>query len=250
MTYRFIAFHTMTRGTGKPAYVVNCAKALAERGISVLVLDGLMYEQGAIPHRFYETFGSVPSVEGGKNLYDLICDYQTLCSQSGNPPSERDEQLIRRLYHPVTCFFRGRLYPDVAGRAVPIPGYPTIRYLPGNDGKVVEVRERIDFQALYEQHDGHRFFDYLRETLSKAFDLVLINAPAGHQEISGILCGQLADLILAVDVESPGIEADVSYQACERLAQRAAEAERHPIDVKRVKGHNLAQVIEMILGEG
>lgn len=249
MSYRFVAFHTMTRGTEKPTYVVNCAKALADRGFRVLVLDGLMYEQGAIPHRMYENLGAAPVTGDGINLYDLLSDYQHLCGSAGGPPAARDAAVIARLHHPSTQFYRGRLYPDVVARTNPIPSYPAISYLPGNNGKVVEVRERIDFGVLYDRCDGQRFFDYLKDALAERFDIVLINAPAGHQEISGILCGQLAELILAVDLDSPAVETDVSYQACKRLAVRASEKAPQPIEVKSVKGHSVAQVVEMILGD-
>ena len=49
MAYKFVAFHTMMRGAGKPEYIVGCARTLAEKGGKVLVVDGLMYEQDAIP---------------------------------------------------------------------------------------------------------------------------------------------------------------------------------------------------------
>ena len=54
MTSKFIAFHSMLRGSGKPEYIVGCAKALADRGAKVLVVDGLMYEHGAIPLVFHD----------------------------------------------------------------------------------------------------------------------------------------------------------------------------------------------------
>lgn len=247
MKYRYVAFHTMARGSGKPEYVVNCAKALADRGIQVLVLDGLMYEQGAILHRFYEVLGSAPKAEDGNNLYDLIRDYEILCAGNGAPPGERDDRATAGLSRPDTKYYRGRLYPDVAGRTSPIQGHPSISYLPGNNGKVVEVRARIDFQELYENCDGQRFFQYLRDALAERFDVVLMNAPAGHQEISGIICGQLADLILAIDLDSPAVEVDASFEACKRLAQRASETDHHSIAVQRVKGHSVPEVVDMIL---
>jgi Mrp family chromosome partitioning ATPase len=235
------------RGSGKPAYVVGCAKALAERNANVLVLDGLMYEQGAIPHQFYEVFGSTPVIEDGKNLYDLIRDYEILRSNENGPSSGHEFRLAGPLGFPVTNLVNGHPYPDVCGRATPIPDWPSISYLPGNNGKVVEVRERIDFHQLYENLDGHRFFDYVKGALSGRYDVVLINAPAGHQEISGILCGQLADLILAIDVDSPAVEADASFEACRQLARRVNEEGRHNIEVKSIKGHDLDKVIQKIL---
>lgn len=249
MSYRFVAFHTMTRGTEKPAYVVNCAKALADRALRVLVLDALMYEQGAIPHRLYEHLGAAPINGSGFNLYDLLRDYETLCAHTGGPPMARDEAVITCLHHPSTRFFRGRIYPDVLARTNPIPSYPAISYLPGNNGEVVEVRERIDFAELYDRCEGQRFFAYLKETLSEQFDHILINAPAGHQEISGILCGQFADLILAIDLKSPAVAGNSSYEACRRLVARVREQVPHPVEVKSVKGHSVTEIVAMILGD-
>ncbi len=236
MKHRFVAFHTMMRGTGKPTYVVRCAKALAQRNTRVLVLDGLMYEQGAVQHQIYEVLGSTPTVEDGKNLYDLIRDYETLYTDTATT----GEFTISNLPD-------GQRYPDACSRTIPLHGWSSIDYLPGNNGNVVEVRERIDFIALYEQHDGHRFFEYVKATLSERYDVVLINAPAGHQEISGILCGQLADLILAIDMDSPAIKTDASFEACRKLAQSVQNQRGRGIEVKSVKGHDLDAVIQMIL---
>jgi len=247
MKHRFVAFHTMMRGSGKPAYVVSCAKALAEKGVKVLVLDGLMYEQGAISHQFYEILGSTPILEDGKNLYDLIRDYEILRTIESGEPSGDESGRIHHLAFPVTHLFQGLTYPGVCERVIPLPDWPAIGYLPGNNGRVVEVRERIDFHRLYEDLDGYRFFDYLKETLIGCSDVILINAPAGHQEISGILCGQIAELILAIDVDSPAVEANASFQACRQLALRVHKDGRHKIEVKSIKGHSLDQVTEMIL---
>jgi len=247
MKHRFIAFHTMMRGSGKPAYVIKCAKALAEKNANVLVLDGLMYEQGGIQHQIYEVLGATPVIEDGKNLYDLIRDYEILYSSESEPSSGHDMPSAGPLGFPVTNLFNGHRYPDICSRVIPLPGWSSISYLPGNNGKVVEIRERIDFYQLYDDLDGHRFFDYIKDALSGCYDFVLINAPAGHQEISGILCGQLADLILAIDVDSPAVEADASFEACKQLAQRVYEEDRHKIEVKSIKGHDLDKVIQMIL---
>jgi hypothetical protein len=245
MKYRFVAFHTMMRGLGKPAYVVRCAKALAERGAKVLVLDALMYEQGAIAHQFYVELGSTPPVGEGRNLYDLFCDYETL--HPNTPSAGQDDYPAGLLKFPEISDIEGHKFPNVCGRMVQVPDWPSISFLPGNDGKIVEVRKRIDFHALYEDLEGHRFFDHFKKTLSENFDVVLINAPAGHQEISGILCGQVADLILAIDLDSPVVDPDASFESCKQLARRIQEEGGRKIEVTSIKGHDQEEVIEMIL---
>ncbi len=248
MKYKFVAFHTMTRGAGKPGYVVNCAQALADAGVNVLVLDAVMYEQGAVAHQFFEILGATPVIEDGNNLYDLIHDYEALCLDTGAPPSESAPlPAAAQQKHPEISYFRGSRYPDAYSRTTRLPDLPLISFLPGNNGRVIEVRERIDFHELHENRSGHQFFEYVKAALSERFDVVLINAPAGHQEISGILCGQIADLILAIDVDSPVLEPDSSFEACRQLAQRVHEEGRRRIEVKSVKGHSLPEVVKMIL---
>ncbi len=247
MKYKIVAFHTMTRGSGKPAYVVKCAKVLAASSAKVLVLDGLMYEQGAITHQIFEILGSTVAIENGKNLYDLIRDYETLCAEWGSPPVESGQAFSGPLRFPATARYKGHVYPDVCARTIPVAGDFSIDYLPGNNGQVVDVRERIDFQELYENRAGPQFFDYVKDALSRQFDVVLVNAPTGHQEISGILCGHMADLILAIDVDSPAVEPSASFEACRQLAARVREEGGRDIKVKSIKGHSLERIIQMIL---
>ena len=90
------------------------------------------------------------------------------------------------------------------------------------------MKKRIDFHELFDSHSGHELFKYIREQLSGTYDYILLNAPAGHQEISGILCGQMADVILAIDVDNPAVEADASFQTCSKLAEQIPYySERH-----------------------
>ena len=247
MKYKFVAFHTMTRGSGKPAYVVKCAKVLAASSAKVLVLDGLMYEQGAITHQLFEILGSTVVVQDGKNLYDLVRDYESLCAEWGSPPVESGQAVSGRLRLPATAGYKGHVYPDVCARTIPVSGDFAINYLPGNNGHVVDVRERIDFQDLYENRAGAEFFDYIKDALSRQFDIVLVNAPTGHQEISGILCGHMADLILAIDVDSPAVEPSASFEACTQLAARVREEEGRDVKVKSIKGHSMEEILQMIL---
>lgn len=248
MNNQFIAFHTMIRGSGKPQYIVGCARALAEKGAKILILDGLMYEQCAIPHQFYQMLDTSPVIpKDGNNLYDLIFDYETICDGNETPPKRIAKDVEKRLTYPVTRMFRKHVFPDVCGRVSPVPGYRLISYLAGNNGNVVEIRERIDFHELFESHCGYEFFEYIREQLTGEYDFILLNAPAGHQEISGIFCGHMADIILAIDIDSPSIEDDPSFQTCRKLAQRIQDDGLRQVCVKSVKGHDLEEVVEMIL---
>lgn len=237
----------MTRGSGKPAYVVNCAKLLAEAKANVLILDGLMYEQGTILHQFYQILGTAPVLEDGKNLYDLIRDYEVLCQGGSFPANECSESVRRQLTYPVTKRWHGGLLPDVCGRASLLPGQEAISYLPGNNGDVVEVRERIDFNDLFEHKSGYHLFCFIAQELVGRYDLILLNAPAGHQEISGIMCGQMADLLLAIDLDSPMADSTPSYEACMRLIKRVNAGGGRVVDVKSVRGLAPEAVVEMIL---
>ena len=247
MACKFITFHTMIRDSGKPEHIVGCAMALTERGSKVLIVDGVLYEQSAIPHQFHEILDSLPEKsKHGKNLYDLIVDYETLCADKRSPPKRHIKGIESKLTFPITQIHCGHVFPDVLGRIVTIPGYAGIGYLAGNNGDVVEVKERLDFHELFESRCGYEFFKYFRKQLSEKYDFVLLNAPSGHEEISGIYCGHMADVILAIDVDSPAFEANVSFQACKKLAQRIQEEGLRPISVKSVKEHGIKEMMDMI----
>ncbi|MEA3275363.1 MAG: hypothetical protein U9Q81_08785, partial [Pseudomonadota bacterium] len=186
-------------------------------------------------------------LEDGKNLYDLICDYETLCAGRDFPGAECNRSVLEQLGFPVTRRYRGGLLPDVCGRVSPLPNREKIAFLPGSNGNVVEVRRRIDFQTLFERHSGYAFFQYVAEELARQFELILLSAPAGHQEISGILCGQMADLILAIDLDSPAMESNPSYEACMQLARQVRSSNGRRIDVKSVRGQPPEEVVQMIL---
>ena len=250
MSCKFVTFHTMIIGPAKPLDIVGCAMALVGKGAKVLIMDGVMYEQSAIPHQFHMLLNSLPGrPTNGRNLYDLIADYNTLCSNKKSPPGGITKSLEDKLVFPVTKRYRDHVFPDVIGRISTIPDYSDINYLAGNNGSVVEVKDRLDFFELFESRCGFEFFKYIRKELSEVYDFVLLSAPPGHQEISGIFCSHMTDLILAIDIDSPAFEKDASFQACRKLAQRIREEGLRPISVKSVKEHNVKEIVDMIMEE-
>ena len=56
----------------------------------------------------------------------------------------------------------------------------------------------------------------------------------------------MADIVLAIDVDSPAFETDASFQACLKLARKMQERESRPIVVKSVKEHDVGEIVDMI----
>ncbi len=243
---KMISFHSMVRGSGKSALVVKAAKFLADQGHQVLLLDGYLYEIGGLHHNIAKIFGTWPTCEHGHNLYDIIEDYQTLHQAHLDPAAELAPQTLGLLNLPAVKSLHGRLMPEVIQRAVPVPTQERIHFLPGNHGDVLELLAPIDFDHLFDAQQGGQFFQFLKDEWSEHYDYVLCNANTGYDSFSGIICGQLADLLLAVDMDYNGGPVNPSYSACLRLACRATQAGFRPVPVKSIKTHDVNTVAQIL----
>jgi len=247
MAQKFISFHSMIRGSGKTAYVVRTAKALSEKNHKVLLIDGYTHEVGGLLHRVADILGSVPELAYGCNLYDIMRDHELLLSVDREAKKKDVEKTVNKLTRSDVVIYKGHIVPEIVDRVCHIPGYDRIDFLPGTDSGNMDIKPAIDFKHLYENQQGCNFFDFLKDSLKNRYDFILIDAPVGFYTISGILCGHLADLFLAVDVDSPAYEGRPSYEVGLRLAEQVTRADQHPIRVESVKGQEAGYLVDLIL---
>ncbi|MCP3869837.1 MAG: hypothetical protein GY703_17445 [Gammaproteobacteria bacterium] len=248
MGKQFVSFHSMIRGSGKTTYMVHAAKDLGERGYRVLLVDGYIYEVGGLLHRVADIMESVPEWREGCNLYELIRDHELLCSANPKSKKKEIEKLINGLSRSEVFMYQGQMVPEVVSRMRQIPGYERIDFLPGSDCRNMDIKPAIDFEHLYDNQFGCNFFDYLKDSLKAHYDFVLIDAPVGFYTISGILCGQLADLFLAVDVDSRAYQNRPSYEVGLKLAKKLEDSGLVPPRVEAIKGDGVEYLVDLIVG--
>ncbi|MEJ1381061.1 MAG: hypothetical protein RPU52_04755 [Candidatus Sedimenticola sp. (ex Thyasira tokunagai)] len=249
MGKKFVSFHSMIRGSGKRAYMARAAKALSEKKYRVLLLDGYIYEVGGLLHRAVDVLDSVPEWREGCNLYDLICDHVTLLSADPKSKKKDLDKIIQKLNLPDVTMYKGQAVPDILQRICHFPEYELIHFLSGSDCKNMDIKPAIDFERLFDDLPGCNFFDYLKSSLEPHYDFVLIDAPVGFYTISGILCGKLADLFLAVDVDSRAYRGRPSYEVGLKLANNIRESGSPPPRVESIKGDKVSYLVQLIEGK-
>lgn len=239
MSAQFIAFHSMIDESGKSSLAVKTARTLAARGKRVLLMDGYLYDLGSLRHHIRKILGASIKLENGRNFYDLIEDYIALRAAKGPLPEDLNLQ--------TTVDYEDMVEPDLADRVQRIPGQENIDFLAGNNGDVLEIKPPFDFDALFDDYQGKRFFDYFKQSFQAQYDFILCDAHSGFDTLAGIVCGQVADTFFAVDVEEEQDAGSPSYKAGCRLMKCADRTRRNPEKILSVCAEDEEQVINELL---
>jgi len=249
MPSKFISFHSMVIGTGKSSLIVQAGKELSKLNYRVLLVDGYMYEIGALRHKIRDIIGVLPKETAGKNLYDLIEDYETISTHYINPAFPATFGTVNKLNLPSTNDHGGRLMPEVKDRVLSIPNMPGLDFLPGNNGDVLEIKKPIDFERIFEKWDGRGFFHYIKQEFTSQYDFVLCDTHTGYETLAGVICGHMADQVIAVSVDETENAADnQSYQADVRLTQRMHSAGERPAEVIPINSQDIDNLRRVVIG--
>ncbi len=248
MSSKFISFHSMVIGTGKSSLIVRAGKELSARNYRVLLLDGYMYEIGGLRHKIRNLLGETPPHPNGRNLYDMVEDFETICSHYINPSFPASFGTVNKLNLPDVHKTGDRLMPEVRKRAVQIPNIGGLDFMPGNNGDVLEIKKPIDFERIFEEWNGKDFFDYVKQELTSQYDFVLCDTHTGYETLASIICGHMADLVFAVDVDlQENKEENQSYQVNVRLAQRLQSAGEETAKVMPINSQDIDRLLQIIL---
>lgn len=246
----------MVTESGKSALVVKTARKLAERDFRVLLFDGYIYEIGGLRHNICAQLSSTqdcdkpsspPNLEEGRNLYDLIEDYETLRSTYIDPSFPATFDIVNQLNIPKTCKYRDTIMPVVQNRIVQIPNQDKIDFFPGNDGNILEIKHPFDFDHLFDVLHGQEFFQYLKAELESRYDYILCDAHTGYDTLAGIFCGRMADEFLAIDVDQGDGSEKPSYEVGRRLVQRMEVEGKAAAEVISVDPRDVDTILELIV---
>jgi MinD-like ATPase involved in chromosome partitioning or flagellar assembly len=164
-------FYSFKGGTGRSMALVNVAADLISRGRRVLIVDFDLEAPGL------DTFPFTPQAPNSPGLVDFITDYLA----SGEVPDVSGYAYEAGLGYPIS----GKLWVMSAGR---------------QDDNYDAKFKKIDWQDLYEHHNGFLLFEHLKLQWEEAFnpDYVLIDSRTGHTDIGGICTRQLPDAVVVM----------------------------------------------------
>ena len=161
-------FYSFKGGVGRTMALANVAFQLANRGSRVLVVD---FDIEAPGLDTFDAFRPPPETPG---MIDFVSEY---LSSSKAPTVKKFIGQCPAIGHPS-----GQLWIMPSGKA---DTYAS------NFG-------RVDWNELYERHDGYLLFEDLREQWKHQIqpDYVLIDSRTGHTDSSGICTRQLPDSVV------------------------------------------------------
>ena len=182
-------FYSYKGGVGRTMALANVADIMAREGLRVLMIDFDLEAPGL--EKFFDVNYSL--IRAREGLLDLLLDYKLAMSKQAPEAAETQrfrkiEEFIVPIYQPLASGGRLNLMP--AGRR----GHQAGGQEDADQLSRYALNLRtFDWQDFYFNWAGEAFFEWLRNALREAYDLVLVDSRTGVTEMGGICAYQLAD---------------------------------------------------------
>lgn len=165
-----VTFYSFKGGVGRSMALVNIAVELVQRGRRVLMVDFDLEAPGLDTFDFPHAEAATPGV----------ADYVTAYLATGEAPGVDD--YISKLYETE----------DGSGRLWLMPS--------GSPDGYARQFASIDWNDLYERHDGYLMFEDMKAQWTRSIDpdYVLIDSRTGHTDVGGICTRHLPDAVVVL----------------------------------------------------
>lgn len=165
-----VTFYSFKGGVGRSMALVNVAFDLVRRGRRVLIVDFDLEAPGLDTFDFPDATAATPG----------LVDYVTVYRDTGQAP--RVEDYVSRLHETE----------DGDGSLWLMPS--------GHPDDYAHRYANIDWNALYEEHDGYLMFEDMKAQWTDALELdyVLIDSRTGHTDVGGICTRHLPDAVIVL----------------------------------------------------
>jgi hypothetical protein len=187
-----ITFYSFKGGVGRTLALVNVAAQLARMGRKVLVVDFDLEAPGL------ETFDRFRPPEYHPDKVERVVGRtMSVVTREKYVPTQPG------MVEYVTEYMRTKCAPDVgsyvyaAGPVGKKGGELWVMPAGRRDAQYQSALSRIDWLALYREHDGFLLFEDTKAQWEQAFkpDYVLIDSRTGHTDVEGICTRQLPDAV-------------------------------------------------------
>lgn len=198
-----VTFYSFKGGVGRSMALVNVGYQLAQAGRTVLLVD-FDLEAPGLPTFNLQRPSRIP---GG--IVDYVHDYLL----TGEAPNVGD------------YIYRSEAFPDGG----------TLWVMPAgkSDDQYASRFQSIDWQELYENHNGYLLMEELKEQWRTTIqpDYVLIDSRTGHTDIAGICTRQLPDAVCILFFPNDQNLAGLKRVAGDIRAERrdSSQAPKQPI---------------------
>ncbi|GLW35940.1 FxSxx-COOH system tetratricopeptide repeat protein [Actinoplanes regularis] len=177
-----VTFYSYKGGTGRTMALANVAWILAANGKRVLAVDWDLESPGL--HRFFAPFIDPGVLAGTRGVIDMIREYEWSTTRGDRTPG-----WIER----YACVQRHSFSLDWD-----FPGGGTLDFLSaGRQNHEYEgALGEMNWDDFYQNQNGGRFFDAMRDDMREHYDYTLIDSRTGHSDIAGICTSHLPDVFV------------------------------------------------------
>ncbi|MBI5633480.1 MAG: TIR domain-containing protein [Nitrospirae bacterium] len=172
-----ITFYSYKGGVGRTMALANVGVLLSQWGYKVLMIDWDLEAPGL--EYFYQDYLDVGEIEKQQGIIDLL--YSLKLKKEKISYLTWDRCIVEISIPEV----KGILHLITAGEKTKDDNRATY---------FKKVRE-MDFHTFYEEYDGGRVIEDLREEWKRAYDFILIDSRTGITDIAGITTVHLPDVI-------------------------------------------------------
>ncbi|MEV4350739.1 FxSxx-COOH system tetratricopeptide repeat protein [Actinoplanes sp. NPDC049596] len=177
-----VTFYSYKGGTGRTMALANVAWILAANGKRVLAVDWDLESPGL--HRFFTPFIDPGVLAGTRGIIDMIREYEWSTTRGDNTTG-----WIER----YACVQRHSFSLDWD-----FPAGGTLDFLSAGqqNHEYAGALGEMDWDDFYQNQNGGRFFDAMRDDMRDHYDYTLIDSRTGHSDIAGICTSHLPDVLV------------------------------------------------------
>ncbi len=182
-------FYSYKGGVGRTMALANIAELFYQAGLKVLMVDWDLEAPGL--ERFFQNVLDPEEILDHPGIIDMLLEYKKQMAQPKSIaedeeetlPFENIEQYLISVYPPVPD--KGELWLLPAGQRSE-----------GYFSRYANAVLTFDWTDFYQNWEGERYFEWLRQQFNDMADVVLIDSRTGVTEMGGVCTYHLADTVV------------------------------------------------------
>ena len=205
-------FYSYKGGVGRSMALANIAESFYQQGARVLMIDWDLEAPG-LESFFYQSEVDLDAIRSQPGLIDLLIEYRKQNAVLARTAENGDEESVCaaaiskiKPFAEWLCAIHGADPSDGSrGKGLWLL---TAGARHGRFGEYAEAVHDFNWAELYNDYQGERFFEWLRQQAAPTFeghqlvrqgwaDVVLIDSRTGITEMGGVCTQELADVVVA-----------------------------------------------------
>lgn len=182
-------FYSYKGGVGRTMALANIADLFYQSGLRVLMIDWDLESPGL--ERFFSAPERADEILGKLGVMEMLLEYKR---RMAKPPSAGESVPSLSLFEDPQPYIVD-VSPESAGKGRLLL-LPAGRRIEEHFTEYVKAVMAFDWKDFYQNWEGERYLEWLRQRFEEIADVILIDSRTGVTEIGGVCTYQLADVIV------------------------------------------------------